>query len=145
VAVLVEVLTDNRNRAGSEIRSLFTRGGGSLAEPGAVAWQFERKGVIVVPKSAEEDDVMMVGLDAGLEDLTDEGYGALTAASTDVPGLRRRAPRRRNILVESADVTMLPTAAVPLTCREGQSRPPPHRTSSTTTTTSRRLRQLRHP
>ena len=50
VAVLVEVLTDNRNRAGSEIRSLFTRGGGSLAEPGAVAWQFERKGVVIVPK-----------------------------------------------------------------------------------------------
>ncbi len=50
VAVLVEVLTDNRNRTGSEIRSLFTRGGGSLAEPGAVAWQFERKGVILVPE-----------------------------------------------------------------------------------------------
>src|SRR5215218_6863740 len=61
VAVLVEVLTDNR-----------TRGGGSLAEPGAVAWQFERKGVVIVPRSAEEDDVMTVGLDAGLEDLTDE-------------------------------------------------------------------------
>ena len=89
VAVLVEVLTDNRNRAGSEIRSLFTRGGGSLAEPGAVAWQFERKGIVIVPKSAEEDDVMTVGLDAGLEDLTDEGdTWRLTAAPTDVPGLR---------------------------------------------------------
>jgi YebC/PmpR family DNA-binding regulatory protein len=118
VAVLVEVLTDNRNRAGSEIRSLFTRGGGSLAEPGAVAWQFERKGVIVVPKSAEEDDVMTVGLDAGLEDLTDEGdTWRLTAAATDVPDLRT-ALEDAGIAVESSDVTMLPKAAVPLDSAE---------------------------
>ncbi|HEY8059628.1 MAG TPA: YebC/PmpR family DNA-binding transcriptional regulator, partial [Acidimicrobiales bacterium] len=118
VAVLVEVLTDNRNRAGSEIRSLFTRGGGSLAEPGAVAWQFERKGVIVVPKSAEEDDVMTVGLDAGLEDLTDEGdTWRLTAAATDVPDLRT-ALEEAGIAVESSDVTMLPKAAVPLDSAE---------------------------
>jgi len=118
VAVLVEVLTDNRNRAGSEIRSLFTRGGGSLAEPGAVAWQFERKGIVMVPKSAEEDDVMTVGLDAGLEDLTDEGdTWRLTAAPTDLPGLRT-ALEEAGIPVESADVTMLPTAAVPLDSAE---------------------------
>ncbi|HET9541628.1 MAG TPA: YebC/PmpR family DNA-binding transcriptional regulator [Acidimicrobiales bacterium] len=118
VAVLVEVLTDNRNRAGSEIRSLFTRGGGSLAEPGAVAWQFERKGVIVVPKSAEEDDVMMVGLDAGLEDLTDEGdTWRLTSAATDVPDLRT-ALEDAGIAVESSDVTMLAKAEVPLDSAE---------------------------
>jgi YebC/PmpR family DNA-binding regulatory protein len=118
VAVLVEVLTDNRNRAGSEIRSLFTRGGGSLAEPGAVAWQFERKGVVVVPKSAEEDDVMTVGLDAGLEDLVDEGdTWRLTAEATDTPGLRS-ALEEAGITVESSDVTMLPKAAVPLDSAE---------------------------
>ncbi len=114
VAVLVEVLTDNRNRAGSEIRSLFTRGGGSLAEPGAVAWQFERKGIVMVPKAAEEDDVMTVGLDAGLEDLTDEGdTWRLTAEPTDTPGLRS-ALEEAGIAVDSSDVTMLPTSAVPL-------------------------------
>lgn len=118
VAVLVEVLTDNRNRAGSEIRSLFTRGGGSLAEPGAVAWQFERKGVVIVPHSAEEDEVMTVGLDAGLEDLTDEGdTWQLTAAATDVPALRA-ALEEAGIPVESADVTMLPTSTVPLETAE---------------------------
>ena len=101
VAVLVEVLTDNRNRAGSEIRSLFTRGGGSLAEPGAVAWQFERKGVIVVPKPAEEDDVMM----------------RLTSAATDVPDLRT-ALEDAGIAVESSDVTMLAKAEVPLDSAE---------------------------
>ncbi len=118
VAVLVDVLTDNRNRAGSEIRSLFTRGGGSLAEPGAVAWQFERKGIVTVPRSAEEDDVMTVGLDAGLEDLAEEGdTWRLTAAPTDVPGLRS-ALEEAGITVESADVTMLPSSTVPLETAE---------------------------
>jgi YebC/PmpR family DNA-binding regulatory protein len=118
VAVLVDVLTDNRNRAGSEIRSLFTRGGGSLAEPGAVAWQFERKGIVIVPRSAEEDDVMTVGLDAGLEDLAEEGdTWRLTAAPTDVPGLRN-ALEGAGITVESADVTMLPSSTVPLETAE---------------------------
>src|SRR5438270_12060494 len=83
VAVLVEVLTDNRNRTGSEVRSAFSKLGGSLAEPGAVAWQFERKGVVILPKkpgvqgggprSLEEDDLMLVLLDAGAEDLVDDG------------------------------------------------------------------------
>jgi YebC/PmpR family DNA-binding regulatory protein len=118
VAVLVDVLTDNRNRAGSEIRSLFTRGGGSLAEPGAVAWQFERKGIVIVPRGAEEDDVMTVGLDAGLEDLAEEGdTWRLTAAPTDVSGLRT-ALEGAGITVESADVTMLPSSTVPLETAE---------------------------
>src|ERR1700686_1623804 len=67
VAVIVEALTDNRNRTGSDIRSLFSRNGGSLAEPGAVAWQFERKGVIIVPKPADEEQLMALGLEAGAQ------------------------------------------------------------------------------
>src|SRR5919197_1237035 len=58
VAVYVECLTDNRNRAGAEVRSVFTRNGGSMAEPGAVAWQFHRKGVVILPKKVAEDDLM---------------------------------------------------------------------------------------
>src|SRR5215211_3937578 len=72
VAIYVETLTDNRNRTGADVRAIFSKNGGSSAEPGAVAWQFERKAVIIIPKegpSAEEDDVMMTGLDAGMEDL----------------------------------------------------------------------------
>src|SRR4051794_8773306 len=66
VAVFVETLTDNRNRTGAEIKNVFTRNGGSLAEPGAVSWQFERKGVVILPKaSAGEDDLMLVVLEAG--------------------------------------------------------------------------------
>src|SRR5271155_6164669 len=62
VAVIVECLTDNRNRTGAEIRSIFSRNGGSLAEPGAVSWQFARKGVLTVPTSVGEDDLMAIVL-----------------------------------------------------------------------------------
>src|SRR3954463_2260217 len=63
VAVYIEALTDNRNRTGADVRSIFTRNGGSLAEPGAVAWQFTRKGVVIVPRSVEEDDLMLAALE----------------------------------------------------------------------------------
>src|SRR4028119_1293808 len=58
VAVIVETLSDNRNRPGADIRSIFTKNGGSTAEPGAVSWQFERKGVVILPKKVTEDDLM---------------------------------------------------------------------------------------
>src|SRR5690242_16410160 len=73
VAILIDVLTDNRNRTGPDIRSALKRQGGSIAEPGSVAWQFERKGVIIISKSVSEDDIMLAALDAGAEDLADEG------------------------------------------------------------------------
>ena len=71
--MFVDVLTDNRNRTGAEIRSLFARAGGSLAEPGAVAWQFERKGMILVPGSTDEDQVMMSALEDFTEEIVGEG------------------------------------------------------------------------
>src|SRR6478736_6599560 len=73
VAILIDVLTDNRNRAGSEVRTALKKHGGSIAEPGAVAWQFERKGIVMVPRSVEEDDIMLAALDAGADDIVDEG------------------------------------------------------------------------
>src|SRR6202167_1059156 len=73
VALIVECLTDNRNRTGAEIRAIFTRNGGSMAEPGAVSRQFDRKGVVMLPKSVSEDELMSVALDAGAEDLADDG------------------------------------------------------------------------
>ena len=94
VAILIDVLTDNRNRTGSEIRTALKRQGGSIAEPGSVAWQFERKGVIVLPKS-EEDDIMLAALDAGAEDLADEGdTWSLITAPTDLGPVRARPSRR---------------------------------------------------
>ena len=114
VAILIEVLTDNRNRTGSDIRSLLKKTGGSIAEPGAVAWQFERKGIVILPKSVDEDDIMLAALDAGAEDLVDEGdTWRLTSAPTDLPSVRE-ALEAAEIAFDEADVTMLPTMTVPL-------------------------------
>jgi YebC/PmpR family DNA-binding regulatory protein len=114
VAVLVEVLTDNRNRTGSDVRSLMKKLGGSIAEPGAVAWQFDRKGVVILPRSVEEDDIMVAALDAGAEDLVDEGdTWRLTTAPSDLPSVRD-ALADAGIAFDSADTTMLPSTTVPL-------------------------------
>jgi len=114
VAVFVEALTDNRNRTGAEIRSLFTRAGGSLAEPGAVAWQFDRKGVVLVPSSVEEDDLMLVALDAGAEDIVSEGETwRVTTEPTDTMAVRG-AIEEAGIEVSSADLTYLPQNMIEL-------------------------------
>ncbi len=114
VALLIDVLSDNRNRTGSEIRSLLSKNGGSLAEPGSVAWQFERKGIVKVAKSAEEDDVMMIGIDNGAEDLEDhEELWQVTCEPTDVIGLRA-ALEEAGIEVLESDTTMMPTNTVPV-------------------------------
>ncbi len=115
VALMIETLTDNRNRTGSEIRSLLSKNGGSLAEPGAVSWQFERKGIINVSKSAAEDDVMLVGLDAGAEDLEDlDEIWQVTCDPSDVLSLRS-ALEEAGIEVTESDTTMVPTNTVPMT------------------------------
>ena len=115
VALYVEVLTDNRNRSGSDMRSVFTKNGGSMAEPGAVAWQFERKGVITLDRSLDEDELMMVALEHGAEDLADEGdTWRLTCEPTDLNGLRD-ALEEAEIAFENADLTMLPTSTVEVT------------------------------
>ena len=122
VAVYVEVLTDNRNRTGADIRSIFTKNGGSVAEPGSVAWQFERKGVIILPMTAaSEDDLMLVALDAGAEDIADQGdTWQLTSPPTEL-GALRAALEAAGIAFDSADLTMLPTQSVPLGS-EGEAR-----------------------
>ena len=115
VAVYVEALTDNRNRTSADIRSAFSKLGGSVAEPGAVSWQFERKGVFLLPKSAgSEDDLMTVGLDAGLEDLADEGDSwQLTTAPHDFNTLKQ-ALDDAGMHYDSAELTMVATTTVPL-------------------------------
>jgi YebC/PmpR family DNA-binding regulatory protein len=118
VALLIEVLTDNRNRIGSDVRSAMKKAGGSVAEPGAVAWQFERKGILTVPRSVDEDDVMLAALDAGAEDIVDEGdTWRVTCAPTDLPDVRA-ALEGADIAVESADTTMLPQNTIELDTAE---------------------------
>ena len=126
IAMFVDTLTDNRNRTGSEIRSLFTRAGGSLAEPGAVAWQFERKGVVVVPAEApdssqgagavpDEDELILAALDAGAEDVEQEGNTwRVTSAAADTMAVRE-AIEAAGIAVTSADLTYAPQNLIELT------------------------------
>lgn len=115
IALLIECLTDNRNRTSGDVRSTLSKNGGSLAEPGAVSWQFERKGVLLVPSSVEEDEVMLVALDAGAEDIVDEGeMWRVTTPPSDLPQVRE-ALDEAGIAVESADLAMLPTSTVEVT------------------------------
>lgn len=114
VAVLIEVLTDNRNRTGSDLRNVFSKRGGSMAEPGAVAWQFERKGLIVVPATVSEDDLMLAALDAGAEDIVADGDSwQVTCAPTDLQAVRT-ALDEAGMKVESADLPMVPTTLIDL-------------------------------
>jgi YebC/PmpR family DNA-binding regulatory protein len=115
VAVLVEALTDNRNRTGQEVKNIFTRNGGSLAEPGAVAWQFERKGIVLLDKSAADEDTLMgVAVDAGADDIADLGDAwEVTTGATELHVVRD-ALDAAGIAVASSDLTMQPSQTVPL-------------------------------
>jgi YebC/PmpR family DNA-binding regulatory protein len=121
VAVIVECLTDNRNRTGSDVRSIFTRNGGSTAEPGAVSWQFSRKGQIELPHTFDEEKIMEIAADAGAEDLSDEGDRfVLTCAPGDLPAVSG-ALEASGIVPESAEVSMVPSTTVPVS-DEGDAR-----------------------
>jgi YebC/PmpR family DNA-binding regulatory protein len=114
VAVIVQALTDNRNRTSAEIRNLFSRNGGSFAEPGAVSWQFERKGVVNVDKSADGDELLLAAADAGADDVQDGGDAwQVTTAPTDLHAVRT-AIEAAGYKVASADLTMVPTTTVAL-------------------------------
>lgn len=115
VAVLIECLTDNRNRAASEVRVAVTRNGGTMADPGSVSYMFNRKGVILMPKgSASEDDVLTAVLEAGAEEVNDLGeqFEIVTEASDMVPV--RVALQEAGFDYDSADSSFLPTVSVPL-------------------------------
>ena len=114
VAVLVDVLTDNRNRTGSEVRTLFSRNGGSLAEPGAVAWQFDRKGIVVVARSVDEEELMLTALDAGAEDIADDGDSWRVTTEPSAVEAVRESLEAAGIIVTSAESTMLASTTVPL-------------------------------
>jgi YebC/PmpR family DNA-binding regulatory protein len=115
VAVIVQCLTDNRNRTGSEIKNVFSRNGGSFAEPGAVSWQFERKGIVVLDKSvASEDDLMLAAADAGAEDIEDLGdTWQVTTPPTELHAVRT-ALESAGFPTRSGDLTMIPTTSVAL-------------------------------
>jgi YebC/PmpR family DNA-binding regulatory protein len=112
VAVLVECLTDNRNRTGAEVRSIFSRNGGSIAEPGAVSWQFDRKGLLELAGEIDEDTVLTAGLDAGLEEAERaEDAWRLTCEPTQLASLRA-ALEAAGLEVRSAELVMVPQATI---------------------------------
>ena len=115
VAVLVDVLTDNRNRAAADVRRIFTKYGSNLAEPGAVSWMFTKWGIVLVPKaSVSEDDLLALALREGAEDLSDQGdLWQVTSAPGDLPRVRT-AIEAAGLPVESAQITMEPSTTVEL-------------------------------
>ena len=115
VAILVECLTDNRNRAAGEVRTAMTRNGGSMADPGSVSYLFNRKGVVIVPKGElSEDDVLGAVLDAGAEEVNDlgESFEVLSEA-TDMVAVRT-ALQDAGIDYDSAEANFVPTMQVEL-------------------------------
>jgi len=116
VAVLVECLTDNRNRAAAEVRTALSRNGGSMADPGSVSYLFSRKGVVIVPKATgvTEDDVLTAVLDAGAEEVNDLGDSfEVVSEATDLVAVRT-ALQEAGIDYESAEAAFLPSVEVPL-------------------------------
>ena len=113
VALYVLILTDNRNRAASDVRSTFTRHNSNLGEPGSVGYLFSQKGVILA--NGSEEEVMLTALDAGAEDIRDAGEGMFEVI-TEAGDLRRvrEALASSGVGIESADVTQLPSNLVPV-------------------------------
>jgi YebC/PmpR family DNA-binding regulatory protein len=112
VAILVEALTDNRNRTGSEVRHLFTRFGGSLGEPGSVAWVFEKRGVVLVDADSYGEDDLMPAIDAGASDVVqDESVFEVLTEPADLQPVRD-ALEQAGVEIERAELTMRPTARV---------------------------------
>jgi len=121
VAVMVECLSDNRNRTGAEIRSVFTRNGGSMAEPGAVTWLFQRTGVLLLPGPVDEDELVLVALEAGADDVEDLGGSWQVTCPPGEVGAVRAALEAAGLAVDSAEATLVPTTAVPV-AEEGEAR-----------------------
>jgi YebC/PmpR family DNA-binding regulatory protein len=120
VALLIDVLTDNRNRTGSDIRSIFTKMGGSMAEPGAVGWQFSRKGIILVEaQGGDEDELMLAALEAGADDVEDAGDAwQVTVGNPSDTFDVKDALEAAGYTIMSADTPMVSDNLVPVTTVE---------------------------
>lgn len=115
VAVLLDVLTDNRNRTVAEIRHLFSRHGGNLGESGCVSWMFQRKGLFIVRKEnlpVNEDDLMLMALEAGAEDVTEEDDTYNIITTTELFEEVKEYLQQQGLALESSEVTMLPQNTV---------------------------------
>ena len=115
VAVLAETLTDNRNRTSQDLRSIFTKYGGAMGEPNSVKWMFDKRGVILVDKSAaEEDRLMELALDGGADDVRDSGDEWEIVMDPSAFDAVRTGLEKAGIEPSSAEVTMVPQNTVPV-------------------------------
>jgi YebC/PmpR family DNA-binding regulatory protein len=113
VAVLVEALTDNRNRTASEVRHLFSKHGGNLGTTGAVAWQFDRRGVVLVPAAGvDEDELLLVAAEAGADDVARDGSSYVVSSPPEAFGAVRQAVEAAGFPLESVELAMVPNATV---------------------------------
>jgi YebC/PmpR family DNA-binding regulatory protein len=114
VAILVDALTDNRNRTSSDVRSAFNKSGGNMGEPGSVAWIFEKKGEVVVDAQRYSEDDLFPAIDAGADDinLDDDVYEVVTAPEAFMAV--KEALEQAGVELESADLSMRPTTQVPV-------------------------------
>jgi YebC/PmpR family DNA-binding regulatory protein len=113
VAVLVEALTDNRNRTASEVRHAFTKHGGNLGTTGAVAWQFERRGVVLVPAGgADEESVLVAAAEGGADDVELDGSSFVVTSAPESLAAVRQALEDSGFTVESVELAMVPKTTV---------------------------------
>jgi YebC/PmpR family DNA-binding regulatory protein len=113
VAVLVEAVTDNRNRTASEVRHAFTKHGGNLGTTGAVAWQFERRGVVLVSaEGADEDSLVMTAAEAGADDVELDGSSFVVTSAPELLTPVREALESAGLAVESVELAMVPKTTV---------------------------------
>ena len=114
VAILVEALTDNRNRTGADVRHMFTKHGGNLGEPGSVAWTFEKKGEVVVDGSRYGEEALEAAIDAGAEDVSLDGdVWEVVTAPGDLTAVRE-ALQAQGVELDSAELVMRPTTRTPV-------------------------------
>jgi YebC/PmpR family DNA-binding regulatory protein len=121
VAIICNILTDNRNRTASDVRYIFTKNGGSLGGPGSVAWQFDRKGVVVIEREGVDEDILMeLALEAGAEDIAEDGeQWQVTTDPADLANVRA-ALEGAGIGYASAELTLVPKTTVQPTEKEAR-------------------------
>lgn len=123
VAVMIEVLTDNRNRTVSDLRRIFLKGGGNLGESGCVSWMFDRKGVLNVPKDTiSEDDLIEMMIETGAEDVRGEEDSAIYEVYCDPSVFEsvKKALKERDVSIEYSEVTMIPQSTVKLLSKQAE-------------------------
>ena len=147
VAVLVEALTDNRNRTAAEVRHLFSKHGGNLGASGVVAWQFERRGVVLVAaEGVDEDELVLAAAEGGADDVELDGSSSRSCPAPEALSSVRQAVEAAGFMVETAELSMVPKLTVAIDDEvDREAGRPPRRGARGERGRPGGLRQLRHP